>query len=125
MDSTLRTTKIYSVAESFESTKSNISQLLLEHRSGKMEEDGSFSYDANFLFTPRAFGIRTPIVVGKGYLKSDGDNTLIYFTIRPNLGFVFLILLIFPIICIAAIIDNNYLLPGGKDNIWHILKIFF
>jgi len=125
MDSTLRTTITYLVADSYESTKLKINEGLHDHHSGKVEEDGSFSYEANFLFTPRVLGQRAPIVSGKGYLKMDGENTLIYFTISPNLIFVFLILLIFPIICIIAIFDNNYLMPGGKNNIWHIIKIFF
>jgi hypothetical protein len=125
MDSILRTKLVYEVADSFESTKSKIDHLIIEHSSGKMEEDGTFSYQANFYFGPRIFGSReVRIVYGKGRLEADGKNTLIHFTISPNLGFVFLILLIFPIICLLSIFDNQYLLPGGKNNIWHIMGVF-
>jgi hypothetical protein len=126
LDSTLRTKIVYEVADSFESTKSKISQLLLEHHSGKMEEDGTFSYQANFMLGPPSiFNIgRGRIVYSKGYLEVDGENTLIHFTICPSHKIVFFLLLIFPSLFIIAIMDNRYLMPGGKGNVWKIIEIF-
>ncbi len=125
MDSTLRTKIVYEVSDSYESTKSKISRLLLEHRSGKMQEDGTFSYQANFLLSPSLFNhSNARIVYGKGQLIVDGENTLIHFTITPNLVFVFFALLIFPILSLLAIFDNKYLMPRGKDDVWTIIKEF-
>ena len=125
MDSTLRTKLVYEVAESFEMTRSKISRLLLEHRSGKMEENGEFSYQGSPLLNPYLSNLRNSrLVNGKGDLEKDGDNTLIHLTICPNLILVFFILLIFPILILIAIYDNKYLMPGGKDNVWNIIKFF-
>ena len=125
MDSTLRTKLVYEVAESFETTRSKISQLLLEHRLGKMEENGEFSYLGSLLLNPYlSYRKNSQIVNGKGYLETDGDSTLIHLTISPNLILVFFILLIFPILILIAIYDNKYLMPGGKDNVWNIIGFF-
>jgi hypothetical protein len=125
MDSLLRTRKVYRVAESFESTQSKFSRILLEHRLGKMEQNGSFSYQANILLSPYRFGGNyLRIVYGKGYLEVDKKNTLIHFIICPNLIYVFFVLLIFPILTGIAIFDNKYLIPGGKDNIRTIGESF-
>lgn len=125
MDSVLRTKKIYKVAESFESTKSKFILILREHRSGKMEDNGSFSYQANIFLSPYSFNRNyLRIVYGRGYLEADGKNTFIHFIICPNLLYVFFVLLICPILTAIAIFDNKYLMPGGKDNIQKIIESF-
>jgi hypothetical protein len=125
LDSTLRTKLVYKTADSLESTKKRITRLLLEHHSGKMEEDGTFTYQANFLFSPRLFNkSNTQMVYGKGMLGIDDGHTLIRFTICPNLVLVFFALLIFPILIILAIFENKYLIPGGKHSVLNIILVF-
>jgi hypothetical protein len=114
------------VADSFESTKAKMSQLLYDHYSGRMEEDGSFTYRFDLFMSPVFYenSYQPRMVYGRGKLVADGKNTLIYFIISPNLILVFFILLISPIMCLVAIFDNQYLLPGGKHNIWRIIQFF-
>jgi hypothetical protein len=42
-DPLLRRNLVYEVAESYESTKLKIERILIEHHSGKMEEEGVFT----------------------------------------------------------------------------------
>lgn len=126
MNSILRTNIVYEVTDSFEATRAKMSQLLVEHESGSMKEDGSFTYKIKFILSPgySSFGGDKQIVYAKGKLEADGRKTLIHLSVTPNLIFVFFVLLIFPIISLLAIHDNKRLNPEEQNNIW-IIVLFF
>ena len=114
-DPLLRRNFVYEVADSFMSTKDKMASLLNEFDSGKMEEEGNFTYRANFMFNPRIFNsYRQQVVYGKGWLEETGKNTVIHFTIAPNIGFVFLILILFPLCGLNAFFGDKSLMniPG-------------
>jgi len=115
LDPLLRINMIYKVADSLDSTKTRIQKLLKQYDSGIMDEEGIFTYRANFMFSPRIFNsYRNQVVYGKGWLEAEGKNTIIHFTISPNIGLVFLVLIIFPLLGLNAFFGDHSLMniPG-------------
>jgi hypothetical protein len=113
LDPLLRRNFVYEVADSFGSTKTKIENLLNEHNSGKMEEGGVFTYRLNLMINPGFFN-SNQVVYGKGWLEANGKSTVIHFTTAPNVGIVFLILILFPLFGLNAFFGDKSLMniPG-------------
>ena len=73
-DPLLRRNFVYEVADSFVSTKAKMASLLNEFDSGKMEEEGNFTYRANFMFNPRIFNSYRQQVVQVYWQGMAGRN---------------------------------------------------
>jgi hypothetical protein len=115
IDPLLRRNLIYEVVDTLDSTKTKIGKLLQQYDSGKMDEEGIFTYRANFMFSPRIFNSnKNQVVYGKGWLEADGKNTIIHFTISPNIGLVFLVLIILPLLGLNAFFGDHSMMniPG-------------
>jgi hypothetical protein len=111
LDPLLRKNIIYEVADSLDSTKKRLKELLEQCDCGAMDEEGTFTYRANFMFSPKIFNSsRNQVVYGKGRLEAGGKNTIVHFTISPNIGLVFLVIVIFPLLGLNAFFGDHSLM---------------
>ena len=114
IDPLLRRNLVYEVHDSYDSTKTRMEKLLSQYDSGKMDEEGMFTFGAGFLFSPRILRSNMQVVYGKGRLEADGKNTVVHFTISPNIGVVFFTVIIFPLVGLNAFFGDHSLMniPG-------------
>jgi hypothetical protein len=114
-DPLLRRYHTYKVAESFESTKLKMERILSENYSGKMDEDGKFTYRQNITGSRLSFYPKYGrLVFSNGWLEADGNDTTIHYMVVPNIRLVFLVVIFLPLFGLNAFFGDKSLMsiPG-------------
>ena len=130
MDVLFRRTYTYKNIDSFEAAKERLVSVFNKKKwyditkdiSGEIDDDGAFSFRANYYFTSLVRSVQKVFL--NGNLIKEGDSASIRITISPNLALVFAIYLIMLLSLNILFGDNSILGHNGKLSNFLLLLFF-